>query len=402
MVPKIRRVKICNFKSFAHLSVDLETLTIFVGPNASGKSNFLKALAFVKDCLATSVEQAFRIHGGIEYVRRISPGHPYNVRIELMLDLDNDVVASYGFEIAAQPKKTFQIAKEQCRIKYPFTEEKEFKIEGGIFKKEIPGIMPKLAPDRLALFAASAHEDFRPVYDFLTSMRFYAIIPQKLRELQEPGAGNFLESDGSNAASVLKNIQRIISERGKYERICNLLSRIVPGVKQVETGSLAHMETIIFKLDVGSKHYWNFDAFNMSDGALRILGLLLALYQPGNPRVIAIEEPEATVHPAAMEVIVEVVLDAIHEKQILLTTHSPDILDFKSLSDENIRVVMREKNCTIISRISPSGRDAIKKHLYSPGELMRIGELNPDMEGPQEMIKQRTLFKPPSFSKKSK
>ena len=85
----------------------------------------------------------------------------------------------------------------------------------------------------------------------------------------------------------------------------------------------------------------------MSDGTLRVLGLLLAVYQPGPYSVVAVEEPEATVNPAVAEVVVEVLMDAAHEKQVLLTSHSPDILDYKELTDTQIRVVAMEHGRTL-------------------------------------------------------
>ena len=106
----------------------------------------------------------------------------------------------------------------------------EFDIERGHFKKEIPGIRPRVSPDRLALFAASATEEFRPVYDFLTSLRLYSIVPVTLRELQEPDPGEFLKPDGSNAAAVLKRIRDENQNEERYDRLCRLLSKVVQGV----------------------------------------------------------------------------------------------------------------------------------------------------------------------------
>jgi AAA15 family ATPase/GTPase len=81
MIPHIKQVRIRNFKSIGQLSVSLEPFTVLVGPNGSGKSNFIDALAFVKDCLADSLESAFRKRGGIGAVRRRSAGHPTNIEI---------------------------------------------------------------------------------------------------------------------------------------------------------------------------------------------------------------------------------------------------------------------------------------------------------------------------------
>lgn len=392
MVPCIRNVQIRNYKSISQLSVNLETFTVLVGPNGSGKSNFIDALAFVKDCLFRSIELAFTDRGRIEAVRRRSIGHPTHIGIRMKLELENDISADYAFEISAEPKKEFKVARERCIVKDFFQKESKFEVEKGNFLKEIPGIRPKLSPDRLALFAASATEEFRPVYDFLTSMRFYSIVPIKMRELQEPDSGDYLKRDGSNAASVLKRLREDAKAAERYERICRLLSKVVDGIKKVEDKAVGQKETIQFKQDVGSEHPWTFDALNMSDGTLRVLGLLISIYQLGRHSLIAIEEPEATVHPAVTELVTEVLMDASNEKQVLLTTHSPDILDYKYIEDNQIRVVKMERNRTLIAPISQSGREAIRKHLYTPGELLRSGEINPDLEQIRRASKQRSLF----------
>lgn len=270
-----------------------------------------------------------------------------------------------------------------------------FDVQDGQFKKEIPGIRPKISTDRLALYAASATEEFKPVYDFLASMRFYSIVPSRLRELQDPDPddylSDYLKPDGSNAAAVLKRLAEV--ENGsRYERLCRLLSKVVEGGRKVEYQSIGKKETITFKQDVGLKNHWTFDSLNMSDGTLRVLGLLLAVYQPGKHSVICIEEPEATVHPAMAESIIGVLLDASREKQIVFTTQSPDILDHKDLKDDQVRVVTVEQNQTVISPLSSSSRKAVRERLYTPGELLRSDELNPDVPVARQEAEQLNLF----------
>jgi len=397
MIPHIKQVRIRNFKSIGQLSVSLEPFTVLVGPNGSGKSNFIDALAFVKDCLADSLESAFRKRGGIGAVRRRSAGHPTNIEISMIMDLGDNLSASYSFKISAKFEKKFTVAFEQCKVHGLFEKEHEFKIEEGEFVKEIPGIRPKVSLDRLGLYAASATEEFRPVYDFLTSMRFYSIIPKELRELQESGQEDYLNREGSNAAAILRRLRKDDQLSWRYERLCNLLSKVVKGIKRVEYHPVGQKETIQIKQDVGTKDPWTFDALNMSDGTLRILGLLLAVYQPGFHSVIAIEEPEATVHPAVTELIIEVLMDASNERQVLITTHSPDILDFKYLKDSQIKIVTIENYSTLIAPLSDSSREAIQKHLYTPGELLRSGELTPDIDkAKKESGKQLRLFSSPN------
>ena len=230
------------------------------------------------------------------------------------------------------------------------------------------------------------------MYDFLTSMRLYSIVPVTLRELQEPDPGEFLKPDGSNAAAVLKRIQDENQGGERYNRLCRLLSKVVQGVRNVEYRAVGQRETLQFKQDVGQEYPWIFEALNMSDGTLRALGLLLAVYQLGRPKVVMIEEPEATIHPAVTELIVQVLLDASHERQMLLTTHSPDILDYKDLTDTQIRVVTVDRNATFIAPVSWEGREAIRERLYTPGELFRSGELNPDVNEAKRAAAQMDLF----------
>lgn len=393
----IHKVHIKNYKSIANASVDLEKLIILIGPNGAGKSNFIDALSFVQQSLEDSIELGFKNRGGIGAVRRKSGGHPTHIGIRLSMVLKDNIFADYAFEIAAKPKEQFQVARERCMIKHVLHGEYSFETKGGVFIKEIPGVRARLAPDRLALFAASATDEFRPVYDFLSSMRFYSIVPARLRELQEPDPGDFLKRDGRNAAAVLKRLREISNGNNKYERICRLLSKVVEGVEKVEYTSVGQKEALKFKQQVGLKDPWTFDALNMSDGTLRILGLLLAVYQQNQSTFIGIEEPESTVHPAVTELIMQVLVDAANERQVVVTTHSPDILDYKYISHEKLRVVKMKKGSTLIAPVIESSREAIKEHLYTPGELLRNDELLPDENAAQELSKQLNLFSRPTF-----
>lgn len=391
MSARIRRVQIRNYKSIGKAVVELEPFTALVGPNGAGKSNFVDALAFVQECLSQSIELAFRNRGGIGAVRRRSGGHPTNIGLRVELELAADRHADYSFEIAAVPGEGFRIARERCRVDRLLEEPVVFEVLNGQFKREIAGIRPKLSSDRLALFAASAVEEFRPVYEFLTSMRVYSIVPSRLRHLQDADAGDLLKSDGSNTAAVLKRLMDQESKAG-YERLCSLLAKIVQGVKSVAPQDVGQMQTLQFRQDIGLKDPWSFEALNMSDGTLRALGLLLAVYQPQRPSLLAIEEPEATIHPAAAELVVQVLLDAASDRQVLFTTHSPDILDSKMLQDQQIRVVSMQRGSTLIAPVSMAGREAIQEHLYTPGELLRNNELQPDIEAARQAAEQLQLF----------
>jgi len=185
----------------------LDRLTIFVGPNGAGKRNIIDALAFARDCLADSIELAFKNRGGIQSVRTSSNGHPAKIGIGIDFVLPDGREANYAFTLSTRGHDSFEVAHEKCRISSPdpfrpFL----FERKGDQIIHEIRNIHPKLQKDRLLLFAASGTEDFRPAYDFLTNMHFYSIMPRSLRELQEPDAGKYLKPDGSNAASILHKL----------------------------------------------------------------------------------------------------------------------------------------------------------------------------------------------------
>lgn len=391
-IGRVRQVQIRNYKSIGQAIVDLGALTILVGANGAGKSNFLDALAFVSDCLTNSVELAFKNRGGLTSVRRRSGGHPTHIGLRLIVDLGPNKIADYSFEIAAQKGEAFSVARERCYVSDFMGPSHTFEVERGEFKTAIEGIRPSVAADRLALFAASATPEFRPVYDFLTGMRFYSIVPSELRKLQPPDAGDVLHADGSNAAAVLRRIK--VETPDRYQRICSLLSAAVEGIESADHKAVGQWETIEFRQHVGQKHPWTFDALNVSDGTLRMLGLLIAVYQPGKATVLAVEEPEATVHPAVTEQILEVLVDAARFRQVLVTTHSPDLLDFRDLEDDQIRVVTNPQNSTVVATLADTSRRAVRDHLYTTGELMRTGELQGDTESAVALADQLKLFGP--------
>jgi predicted ATPase len=239
-------------------------------------------------------------------------------------------------------------------------------------------------------------------------MRFYLVIPDRLREFRQKESAEFLKHDGSNAAAVLERLQND-KDRGPefWKRIGNLVSKISSGTRHVSYEVMASkrpnastddedaVHTLAFLQHIGRGKSQMMQALYMSDGTLRALALLLAAYQLGKHSVIAIEEPEATIHPAAAEVILQVLQDASNERQILVTTHSPDIIDSKDVTDEQIRIVGMKDGRTFISSVSKSGRAAIRDRLYTPGELLRMDELRADEEKAVEMAGDFSLFEEP-------
>jgi predicted ATPase len=385
MTALVQRVALRYYRSVKACDVRLGRLVALVGPNGSGKSNFLDALRFVRDGLRDTLEHAIRERGGIDAVRTRSSGHPTHFGIDLLLHLEEGVEAIYRFRVEAQPKGAFAVQREQCRIRgSPFFDrgtEAHFEIEKGTLKSAHPRLESAVEPDRLFLTTVSARPEFRPLYDALANMGFYNLNPSRIRDLQDPDPGHVLSGDGRNLAAVLREMAR--GNPGAMERIQDYLRKIVPAVQSVAHREVGPKETIEFRQDVGQANPWKFLAHNMSDGTLRALGILLAAYHGGSNgsrkvRLIGIEEPEVAIHPGAVLAIGEALAKASEGVQILLTTHSPDLLEHEAFSEDNLRAVEWSKGSSVIAPVDPGARSALREGLYTAGELLRLKQLEPD------------------------
>ncbi len=383
---RLSQVEIQNYKNIAAARVELQPLTILVGPNGAGKSNFVDALSFAADSLNHSIQNAFSRRGGLAAVRRRAgqevKSEPIALRVEIMLG--NGGRAEYVVEISASATG-FKITRERCVVEPDTGLHHEFEVQDGEFTRAVPGIRPRIEPDRLALTVLSAVEEFRPVYDFLSGIRHYNPQPQQLYELgvSKLSDGDVLLPDLSNAAVVLRRISEDKDRQHIYKRMCRLLGRIVPGITRVQPKLEGERETLEFLQKAGEDRELRFEARAMSDGTLRVLSILLALYQPRAASVVIIEEPEATIHPAALEVLIDVLIDSTTRSQILVTTHSPDVLDSKKLTDDQILTMESVQGTAQISPLAHVTRDLIRDRLYTAGELLRQDELHPDPDYPK-------------------
>lgn len=381
MAPLVRRVALRNYRSYRSCDVRLGCLVALVGPNGSGKSNFLDALHFVRDGLRTTLEHAIRDRGGIDTVRTRSDGRPTPLGIALHLDLE-DGEAIYQFRVEAKANGGFAVQSESCRVRRALLErEAYFKIEHGELESAHTALESAVEPDHLFLTTASGRPEFRPVYDALSTMGFYNLDPSRMRDLQDPDPGHLLRGDGGNLAAVLREVSR--NDPKAKERIEDYLKNVVPAVLSIDHREVAPKETIELRQDVGQPKPWVWLPQNMSDGTLRALGILLAAYHgrtKGGRRVrlIGIEEPEVAIHPGAVQALGEALSKASERVQVLLTTHSPDLLDHPSFTEENLLAVEWSRGVSVITQVDPGSREILRDKLYSAGELLRMKQLAPD------------------------
>jgi hypothetical protein len=330
-----------------------------------------------------------RERGTIGEVRRRSGGHPTSLSVKLDFTLPDQRAGTYEFEIAAEKNGGFRVRAEHCTVDPGnLAPVHEFRVEDGAIIRSSVQPLPAVLPDRLLLVAASGLPEFRPVFDALSRMAIYNLNPRAIAAMQGPDPGSILRRDGANAASVLRHLAP-----ATRARINTVLARIVPGLADAAPRMYGAQETIEFRQSVaGQEHPWRFPAASMSDGTLRAFGILLAILQAASPPagvaaplLVGIEEPELALHPAALTVLLGALREAAGRCQLLVTSHSPELLDDEGITVDALRAVDAEDGRTEIGEIDAAGRQMLHDRLFTAGELLRQNQFarhRPDVADP--------------------
>jgi predicted ATPase len=403
MIPELKAIVLKRFHSVFLERVELSNPTLVVGCNGSGKSNLVDAFAFLSEITELPLQTVIDRRGGVYSLVARRPGErlmPRSRAGEWFLVSGSQIVepilgiraefenlpgprsgpqhGHFAFELRMLSRYTYKVLREQCVIHSPdgtsWYDRGEGSLESNL--EVLKGFDPKFVPPSSLMFqVVGGVFPFFFVQQFLKAMTVYSIDPARLRNMQDPDIGTSLRSDGRNATSVLAEILEQFPEDG--QRICEILAAISPGMKRVFRVRQGKQLSLRFVQEWADKKTLDFDAFSMSDGTLRALGLILAVYQRNKPSVIVIEEPEASIHPGALGVILDILRHASKEMQVVITTHSPDVLDAKWVREESIRMVTLENGITRVSRLSEFSLKALREHLMGAGELLRSNSLEP-------------------------
>ena len=375
--PVIRSIILKGFRSIPAEQVEFDNPTFLVGVNGSGKSNFVDAFAFLAESMSSPIQAVFDKRGGFRAVRHKTSERKVWPNLGMCVEfgaLNGRVIGGrYAFEIGLLPDDGFEVMREQCVVQLDNNEKYWFDRKKQKFSSSIRGLEPSLDPASLGLPVVGGDARFSPVVRTLASMRVYSLEPARLKEMQAPDSGVTLRADGSNASSVLQEIER--QSPDDVLRIGEILASIVPHTKHVGTKRQDNRLSLQFTQEWGEKKRVRFNASNMSDGTLRALGILMAVYQRPTPTLMVIEEPEATIHPGALGAIGDLLSHASRKMQVVVTTHCPELLDAKWIEDRHLRMVSCEEGATRITPISESSRQALVRHLMGAGELLRANAL---------------------------
>lgn len=383
-----------HYKSLTDVSLNaLGPLTVLVGPNASGKSNVADALRFLRDMTDGGLDHAFSIRNGITLVRQQSKTRPYKIQIAVVMRDDDDNEYRYEIAIASRQGGNFLVEMERIfwhDLDVHFEEddsgEKQWVEESvrhhvqrnadGVITLDGKPLPRKLPTDIAALGTAI---DWRhigePIARFFSTLRFSSIYPNTLKLPAKPDTDHVLKESGENWASVLKAMKRTNAGRASFAQVLEMMQRVLPTLEDVTVKTVGGYLVPQFRF-AGEGGTHDFDPAQLSDGTLRIFGILLALYQSPPPPFLIVEEPEQTVHPAVLSMLAEAFREASERTQIVVTSHSPHLIE--CFSPEEIRVATMTGAGTQIAPVKQSQVSAVKQRLLSLEELMAAEGLLPE------------------------
>jgi hypothetical protein len=325
------------------------------------------------------LEGAITKRHGLDVVRRHTEKSFGRIFFRVEVDLpDGD--GEYEFALASNRKGEYSVHTEHARASSR-GESFEYWIKDSAWLGGVSNLRPRLDPTSLALPLVAGDERFSQLADTLRHISVYSIYPDILREPQKYDPTKPMDKHGSNWASILKDQEPDTWRADLVE----VLSRLTGDVVDLRVQPIAGYLTVQFehRLDPNAQRGRWLDPVQESDGTLRVAGMITALLQLPRPTLIALEEPELTVHPGALRLLRDYVQQTAEHGQVVITTHSPDLLDL--LDTDSVRVVARRNGATTVEELDEDQRDAVKSGLFSLGDVFR-----------SEGLKQRQLALPMS------
>ena len=409
----IKSVRIENFRSFDDFELNLGQFNVIVGANASGKSNLLHAFRFLRDIADHGLKDAISLQGGVDFLTNAQIGRSRPLSLTITADADEHFTlrddnddpieagppdirveeVSYHFSLRFSEKGDVVIVDDRLTLGCAFSElvkhasgeylAKRSLGEGNIVLHSTDGkfhcdltlpegvpfterdFLPPIWKTRQETAPASLllerrflqHPLFLPPAEIFTGVgtAIYDFDSRPPKRAVEMAGKSTLQEDGSNLALVLR---RILDDAGTHRRFRLLLQAMLPFVEDVAVEPLAD-KWLLLTLRESYAPETPFPASFISDGTINIIALIVALYFEEHS-VVMIEEPERNIHPHLISGVVEMLKDKAEQKQILVTTHNPEVVEHAGL--ENLLLISRRKNG--FSRVSrPSEKEMVRTFL---------------------------------------
>lgn len=344
----ISRVKLKNWKNFKEADVNLSERVFLVGPNASGKSNFLDVFRFLRDIAKEGggLKKAINDRGGISKIRCLASRRDPTIEIEIHLSEENQ----------SKPKWVYKLAIRQNTRGHrePYLHNEQVRDSQGNILLDRPNEDDGKDFARLTqthLEQINSNEKFRDIAFSLESIVYMHLVPQLLRSPElftgptlpgDPFGKQFLER-------VAKTPER--TRNNRLTKISNALTIAVPMLKSLvfvlDSTGHPHLEAVYQHWRAqGAKQ--KEDQF--SDGTLRLIGLLWILMEGASP--LLLEEPELSLHAGIVKRLPSVIwqLQKHTMRQVLISTHSADLLSSHDIAPEEVFLLTPSREGTEVKR----------------------------------------------------
>jgi len=342
----ISRVILKNWRNFQDADIVLGDRAFLVGPNASGKSNFLDVFRFLRDISKSGggLQWSVAERGGLPKIRCLAARRNPVVEIEVHLSETNNEqpVWTYRIGIVQEPR-----GLRRATLKYESVQ------KNGEMILDRPNHDDKNDPERLtqtALEQISANQPFRDISDFFQSTVYLHLIPQLLRFPKD--FAMIESSDDPFGKNFLKKIAQtnVSTRQARFKTILTVLKKAIPQFEAIDLAvddddGTPHLEALYthWRPKAGRQREDQF-----SDGTLRLIGFLWSLLEGDS--LLLMEEPELSLHTG----IVKKIPSLIHQiskktkkkRQIFISTHSADLLSDQGIGGEEIIVLNPRKEGT--------------------------------------------------------
>lgn len=375
----IQQISVEGFRSLKSVQWKPGRLNVVIGPNASGKSNLLRAL----ENLSASAKGKLRDHilseGGMSALLWNNTSTEITFQVSAPIQLNSSVgsVLDYEFTLAQLGRSAdYIVYSEYLNVKSPkFAYEHPPQDSTSRNETDLSQLNSSLSSLNSLLSTNSDRVGLQNFQDRLAGFRIYQEISvgrnSPIRQANLTRMENQVSPDGSNLVSVLHT--RYTGDREFRQTIDSAMRGAFGSDYQEINFPPAADQRVQMRIAWKSLRQ-DQSAADLSDGTLRFLILMTILADPNPPSLIAFDEPETGLHPSMLPIIAEHALDASLRTQVIFTTHSDQFLDAFTETRPTTTVAKRENGETVLKVLD---EEALSLWLeeYSLGALYRSGEL---------------------------
>lgn len=323
---------------------ELPRLIAIIGANGTGKSTILDALSFLGDCLNEGVEAACdkKHRAGFDKLRTLGTDEP--MQFEIRYRSEGEAPINYTLHIDCDDSGHVYVAKEELKHKpierrgekgqpLTFISLKRGKGSAWAGGEKIPTNRApiELTNDQeLAIDSIGAFKDYPEIQRFREFMKGWYLsyfVPELARHTPVSGAQPHLDRTGENLANYLQYIQR--ERKTEFDNMLIRLGKRIPGLVRIDHDKSQQGDLFLMFYAKGFEDKPFFQRA-MSDGTLKLLAYFLLMEDPAPAPLVGIEEPENGLHHHLLSALATALKDYALQKngpQVLLTTHSPNLVD---------------------------------------------------------------------------